>query len=340
MKGLVAYGNGRIELANDIPAPELDDYTAIVKTFACGICNGTDLKLKAGHLNGFSTYPAVLGHETLGEVVRVGAKVSKFKVGDHVIRSGLSDSEKYYSLWGGYAEYTKVSDYEAMIKDGLPANIGEISQQVISKDIDPVDGVMVITFKEVYSALKRLGLGEGDSAAVSGCGPVGLAMVRFAKLLGASFVAHSGHHEARIAVAKKQGADLCVNSKKEDFVQSVRSAHPEKLDYFIDAVGRTAVLDQALSLVKDDGVIGVYGIGLEEDQPIRWNSGPYNFKIHSVQWPIAPKEAAIHGEVEELVLQKKILLSDFVTHKLPIDQFEKGFELVENREGLKVALYF
>lgn len=342
MRGLVVDGKGNIALKDDIPVPELSDYTAIVKTAACGICNGTDLKLREGHLNGFDTYPAVLGHESVGRVLRTGKKVISYKKGDLVLRSGLDDTYPlYHSLWGSFGEYGRVTDYQAMIRDGVTeADISNISQQVIPADIDPVDGIMVITLKEVCAAVKRLGVGPGDKVAVSGCGPVGLALVKFCKLAGASFVALSGHHDDRLATAKKLGADLAVNSKKENFAEVLKKKLPQKLDFYIDAVGRCVIISEALTLIKDDGIIGVYGIGLEEDRGIAWRNGPYNFKIHSVQWPVPEIEASVHDEVVRYIQDGKIDLKDFVTHRLPIEEYEKGFELIKSRKCLKVSLYY
>ena len=218
MRGLVVDGKGNVMLKHDIPMPTVSDYTAVVKTLACGICNGTDVKLREGHLNGFDTYPAVLGHESVGRVVETGKKVISYKKGDLVLRSGLDDMPPlYHSLWGSFGEYGRVTDYQAMARDGVAADISDISQQVIPSEIDPVDGVMIITLKEVCAAVKRLGVGPGDYVAVSGCGPVGLALVKFCKLAGASYVALSGHHDERLGVAKKLGADLAVNSRKANF---------------------------------------------------------------------------------------------------------------------------
>ncbi|MGI6663991.1 MAG: zinc-dependent alcohol dehydrogenase [Christensenellaceae bacterium] len=340
MKALIVNGNGTLTLETDLKKPEVSDYTAIVKTFACGICNGTDTKLLEGHLYGFPEYPAVLGHEAVGEVIEVGAKVRSYQLGDHVLRPGLDDSAHYYSRWGGFAEYTRVIDYNALLADGLPANEGDMTQQVIPKEIDPVKGTMIITLKEVYSALRRLNMQAGDSVAVAGCGPVGLAMVAYAKILGASFIALSGHHDHRIAVAKKLDADLAVNAKQVNFVEALQQEYAAPLDLYIDAVGRTGNISQALSLIKEDGTIGVYGIGIEENKGIDWYCGPYNFKLHSVQWPIPREEAKAHDAVIASVLNGSIDLSDFVTHTLPIDAYQKGFDLIASREGLKVVLTF
>ena len=340
MRGLIVYGGGKLEYRTDIKKPELTDYTALVKTFACGICNGTDTKLIKGGLHGYESYPAVLGHEAVGEVIAVGSKVSMYKKGDIVLRNGLSVVQGYNSMWGGFAEYTQVVDNDALAADGLDNDIGTITQQIIPASLDKKDATMIITLKEVYSALKRLGFYAGASVAVAGCGPVGIAFAQLAKLMGASFVALSGHHDSRIAVAKKVGADLAVNAKQQNFVDAVKEAHPQPLDFYIDAVGRTSNITQALSLIREDGIIGLYGIGVEEDKGIDWYTGPYNFKLHSVQWPIPTEEAAIHDELMAYVMNGSIDLKDYVTHTLPIEEYQAGFDLVNNRQGLKVVLYF
>lgn len=341
MKGLVVNGDGTLRLAQDIPMPELGDYMAIVKTVACGICNGTDLKLVEGHLNHYHTFPAVLGHESTGRVVECGKRVRHFRPGDLVLRSGLEDmAPPYYSLWGSFAEYGRVVDCKAMEEDGLSVDPGLITQQIVPEGIDAVDAVMLITLKEIRAALNRLGVSGGARVAISGCGPVGLAMVRFCKLMGASFIALSGHHDHRIEVARRMGADLAVNSKKENFAQTVKARCPKMLDFYIDAVGRCEIVSEALTLIQDNGTIGVYGIGLEEEKGIRWNAGPYNWKLHSVQWPVPQKEYEVHDEVVEYVRNEEIDLKDFVTHRLTIEEYEEGFSLVRNRQGLKVALCF
>lgn len=342
MRGLVADGKGNVTLRYDIPVPSVSDYTAVVKTIACGICNGTDVKLMEGHLKDYDTYPAVLGHESVGRVLETGKKVISYKQGDLVLRSGLDDmSPLYHSLWGSFGEYGRITDYRAMARDGVAeADINDISQQVIPAEIDPVDGVMIITLKEVCAAVKRLGVGPGDCVAVSGCGPVGLALVKFCKLAGASFVALSGHHDERLEMARNLGADLALNSMRESFGEVLKKRLPQKLDFYIDAVGRCGILSEALGLIKGDGVIGVYGIGLEEDRGISWGKGPYNFKIHSVQWPVPEIEASVHDEVIRYIREGDIDLKDFVTHRLPIEEYEKGFELIKSRKCLKVSLYY
>ncbi len=341
MKGLVVKNDGRVRLVNDIPMPAVTEYTCLARTVACGICNGTDLKLVEGHLSGYDTYPAVLGHESVGEIVETGKKVRSFKPGDRVLRSSLENSNRYFSLWGGFAEYTRVVDYQAMIADGLHCDEGLCTMQAIPSSIDPQKAVMIITLKEVYSAMRRLGVRPGMRVAVAGCGPVGLAMVNCLKRMGAGAVAMLGHHDDRLAKAQKLGADLAVNTRSEDAEEALKRAGMERLDMYIDAVGRNALVNQALRLVRpDDGVIGVYGIGLDGRTPLALDKAPYNFSIRSVQWPVPALEREAHESVIGTVLDGGFDLDDYVTHVLPVEAFEEGFGYVRDRKALKVSLYF
>lgn len=340
LEGFVVKGDGSLTLVQGIPEPVTDDYEVLTKTIACGICNGTDVKLVEGKLRGFTDYPAVLGHEAVGEVIRVGKKVRNFKVGDHVLRTNLKDTDAYFSLWGGFAKYGCANDYMARVEDGLPADIGTCTQQIIPREIDPIDGVMIITLKEICSALHRLGLKKGMRIVIAGCGPVGISMAALAKQMGAGKILLSGHHEERLKTAGRMGADWTVNSKKEVLTEAVKTAMPEGVDLFVDCVGRTSIIDEGMQVIKESGKIGLYGIGMHTGDTIDWDKSPYNFQLHSVQWPIAEEEKAVHEEVIRYVIDGKINLRELVTHRLPAEKYETGFELVKNRKGLKIAIEF
>lgn len=340
MRGLVTDGKGNVFLKVDLPVPEPGDYEVLLKTVGCGICNGTELKLIDGHLKGVSEYPAVLGHEAVGKVVKTGSKVKYYHAGDLVLRSGLGDSSKYYSLWGGFAEYTIVKDWKAMEADGVVVeDVSLKTRTIVPPSIDEVDASMLITLEEVYSALKRLGMEAGMRVVVMGCGPVGIAMVNFCKILGAKTIVLGGHHEARMKKALEVGADIAVDTRKEDIVEVVRK-HMGEADLFIDAVGNGSTLSLGLKCIKADGTVGVYGIGLKSSQAVEWDAAPYCWKIHSVQWPDYGHLMTIQEEVLRLVMEGKVKLSDYVTHRLPVERCEEGFDLVKRREGLKVVLTF
>ena len=119
---------------------------------------------------------------------------------------------------------------------------------------------MLITLKEVASALHRLRLQPGQNVVVAGCGPVGIAMAALAKCMGAGKVVLAGHHPARIAAAKRLGADLAFDTREQPLADTVRGYMPEGVDLYIDAVGNPNLLMDGMRLIRQEGTIGLYGL--------------------------------------------------------------------------------
>lgn len=339
MKGLIVKKPGEVKIVNDIPEPKIGPYDALVEVIACGICNGTDLKIIDGHFKGFNTYPCVLGHEPVGRVIELGEKVISYKKGDYVLRGMLNDTPEYYSGWGSFAEYAVVSDYKAMVNDGIP-NVftGHMAQQIVPQDFDPKLALMLITFKEVLSGLKRFGVSEGMSVMVNGCGPVGMSMIRLCKILGVSKLIAADTNNDRLEKAGRLGADITINPLKEDVEAIVKGKVTDGLDIFIDAVGRNELMNLGLKLIKFNGKVAVYGIAPQCNANVDWEAAPYNWDIHFVQWPTFQEEAVVHDRVVEMVKCGALKLEDFVTHVLPLEDFDKGLDLVKSKSGLKISL--
>ena len=341
MKGLVIPKIGSLSLTDDIPEPVMGPYDALVEVLACGICNGTDLKVIDGHFKGFNTYPCVLGHEGCGRVVAVGEKVRNYKLGDIVLRAKLRDTERYYSGWGSFAERALVSDYWAMVADGCrDVPVKHTAEQVIPPDINPVKGQMIITLKEVYSALLRFGVSAGKKVMINGCGPVGQAMTVFCKLLGVSDLMVSDMDAARLEKAGRLGADILVNPASESVEEAVKRRFPNGVDIFIDAGGKNELINLGLRVIGFNGKVAVYGISPVTHAAFDWENAPYNWNVQFVQKPTFPEEAAVHSQVVEFVRRGAIDLDDFVTHIMPVEEYERGFDLVSRREAGKISLTF
>jgi len=341
MKGLVVYRDGSMKV-EELPEPVIGDYQALVQNLSCGICNGTDFKLIHAAFKGFDTYPAVLGHESVGRVVEVGSKVTSFKPGDLVLRSILEkvEDDSFASGWGSFAEYGVVGDIAAMKADGRDDYYDiYLAQQIVPAHLDPHQAVMLITLKEVLSGLQRFGVGEGHSVLIHGAGPVGLSMVRFAKLKGAAKVVVSEPNAGRRQRATKLGADVVIDPKAEDLIDRAKELEADGFDFVIDAVGINRLMTDSLKIVKFNGTVGVYGIAAETSAQIDWADAPYNWAIHFVQWPTFEDEAAVHDEVLRLVESGEIDLADFVTHVISgLNAFQEGFDTVSAQTGVKVTI--
>jgi threonine dehydrogenase-like Zn-dependent dehydrogenase len=341
MKGLVVYRDGTLKV-EELPKPVIGDYGALVENLSCGICNGTDFKLIHASFKGFDTYPAVLGHESVGRVVEVGKKVTSYKPGDLVLRSILEkvEDDSFASGWGSFAEYGVIGDIAAMKADGRDDYYDiYLAQQIVPSHIDPHQAVMLITLKEVLSGLQRFGVGKGHSVLIHGAGPVGLSMVRFAKLRGADPVVVSEPNVGRRERATKLGADVVIDPMAEDLVARAKEIEADGFDFVIDAVGINRLMTDSLKVVKFNGKVGVYGIAAETSAEIDWEAAPYNWAIHFVQWPTFEDEAAAHDEVLGLIDAGKLDLADFVTHVIPgLDAFQEGFDTVSSQIGVKVTI--
>lgn len=338
MKGLVVTPDKKIELVPDIPMPVIGTYEALVKTECCMICNGTDMEIIRGGLPEAPNFPLMLGHESAGRVVAVGDKVTTYQIGDRVIRASLPDNEKYYSAWGGFAEYGVVVDSAAMRRDGLENRSG-LTQQAVKKGITSVQASLMITLKETCSAIKRAGIQEKDVVLIVGDGPVGLCFLSNLKLLGIENVMMLGNRKSSLEVAKRLGAVDVFWNKDAMEKARLKEIYGGRVTIYLDTVGSTDTIGQGMDFVAADGKIVVYGLGTGSNLQLDLTD-MRNFSLQFLQWPIEECEMLTHDLVSEGVLSGKIKTDELVTHQFLLEEYEAGFAAIREKRALKVALLF
>ena len=245
MKTLVVNKDGSLEVC-EIPKPRYTEKQALVKMISCGICNGTDAKLIHRTFKGVEAeqYPLMLGHEGVGEVVEVGSEVKGYKVGDKVLLPFVDPDPEIYgelgSTWGAYGEYGVVHDVQAYPEGAAPECA--YAQTVLPDYVDPVDGAMIVTLREVLSSIKRFGIKENNSIAVFGCGPVGLTFIRFLSILGVHPIIAFDRHDDKVEEALSKGADYAFNSCNCDPKEEIRKICPDGVQFVLDAVGLLSLI--------------------------------------------------------------------------------------------------
>ncbi len=338
MKTLIVDAKGKLSV-EEIEKPEYGPCQALVKMLSCGVCNGTDTKLMHGEFKNFDTYPAILGHEGVGRVVEVGEKVENLKIGDMVLLPFLETKVKDYTPgWGAYSEFAIVGDARAYITNGMgegtPSwNESYLAQSVI-KETDKVDAVgaaMIVTFREVLSAIRRFGFQSNESVLIIGAGPVGLCFTKFAKLLGMKTVITADVLEEKVQEALKMGADYAFNSSVCDLIKEVKELFPEGIDYVVDAVGINALINQAMELVKYNGKICCYGISAKPYAEIDWRKAPYNWTLQFVQWPSKKEEGEAHNQIMSWINQGVLNPMDFISDVFNFENITDAFSLIEER---------
>jgi threonine dehydrogenase-like Zn-dependent dehydrogenase len=279
MRALTWHGKGDMRCEN-VPDPRIEHpRDAIIKVTACAIC-GSDLHIYDGVIPSMQ-HGDVLGHETMGEVVEVGAGNSKLRVGDRVVVpftiacgecffcqrgyfSGCErsnpDAEKASKLWGhspaglfgyshllggypgGQAEYLRVPFADVgPIK--IPDGLSD-EQVLFLSDIFPT-GYMGAEFCDIKG---------GETIAVFGCGPVAQFAIRSAFLLGAERVIAIDTVPERLSLAATAGA-IAIDFMKDDVHDRIQElTHGRGADACIDAVGTephtTASIDSMLDRAK------------------------------------------------------------------------------------------
>ncbi|MCE5325162.1 MAG: alcohol dehydrogenase catalytic domain-containing protein [Planctomycetaceae bacterium] len=333
MKAVMAVAPGTLALGEiDIPAP--GEFEALVRMDACAICNSTDQKLLHNEFCP-GIFPVVLGHEVVGTVVEIGPSVRNFRAGDRVFRQRLGDqhvSGGGRSCWGGFAQYGLVSDEWA--RQGVPYGSEDLphDQQKLLMNVPPALAAGMVTLMECLDCIAACGAGAGKSVAVVGSGPVAQALAMFARLLGAGPVWAFGRRAAaaeRFATVSKidgyaSGADLPPAASK--------IVNAGGFDLAVEAVGSPEALHTCLRLAGAKGRVCVYGVA-PQSAPFR----PDQTQRANVAF-VGAREGRAQKRLVEWVQQGKVDLRDWVSHQLPLGEFQKGFDLIASRQATKVVL--
>ncbi|MCX7013797.1 MAG: alcohol dehydrogenase catalytic domain-containing protein [Candidatus Sumerlaeota bacterium] len=335
MKAVAATSPGKVEIV-DIPMPRVAEYECLVRNRACGLCNGTDLKIIDDEVQDRRVpFPVLLGHEGVGEVVEVGAKVRTYKVGDRVLNPGgrIEPGTPFTSMWANMKEYSVVQDHVAMQEMGMRGR-GPGATRLIPREISFEDGGVILVLKECWSAVRNFGCRPGAEALIYGDGPAAQALARFLKLEGAAFVACVGHRPDRLKRILERGqADMVVNAHTESLDDCLKD---RRFDLAIDAVGSPAVIRESARRLKPGGKVGVFGVIHKKDCSLSLLDLPNHVSVHMLNWPY--QEHSTHDELVRAILDGRIDPKDYYSHVMPLDDAARAVEMVRSREAYKVVL--
>jgi Zn-dependent alcohol dehydrogenase len=341
MRAVVASEPGKLDVM-DIVAPGVGPYQALVKTEVAALCNATDSKLLSGNFPGVNTFPMVLGHEGAGIVEQVGAKVRNFKIGDRAIGGLVFQfaESNLASAWGGFCEYTLVNDHDAMVADGVAdAEHGWFEcyeiQRAVDPDIPVEAAALLCTWREVYGGFGDFRLKAGDRILVYGAGPVGLSFVKIGKLLGLDYIAVVDPLELKRRKALEMGADAAFSSDAD-----LAKEFGGSLDAVVDAVGKPAIIEAAVKLIRLGGSVCVYGVLSESSFTVNKSEGPFNFNLFIHQWPTRRREREAQGPLCDWIREGKLRADEFVTHTFDVADVGKALAKVKDGEAVKVLLRY
>ncbi|HSI86885.1 MAG TPA: zinc-binding dehydrogenase [Candidatus Methylacidiphilales bacterium] len=341
MKALVVQEPGRLVL-REIHVPVPGPHEALVRIRACGICSTTDRELIAGRQPYHKAYPALLGHEAVGEVVETGPKVRHFHMVELVTRPCAiwpgTSRDGLASAWGGFAEFGIVRDRLAMEEDGdtsMAYDYTALRQNVLPHGLSVQQGIAAIALAETMSWLHHMPPVGGKVVCVAGTGIAGLGIALWCKLAGARQVIVLGRRDERLAVARRLCADEIINVTSQDtrsVVVQLTNGHG--VDFYAEAVGQRDQVNIGLRILAKGGTIGIYGAAEDQRYDLGWgNSGGHA----SVQ--LAPAEEHLcYGTVADLLRRGIVRAEDFLTHQWPLTEFADAFAAVDSGKVLKGLL--
>jgi threonine dehydrogenase-like Zn-dependent dehydrogenase len=344
MTGVVLPGNSTVEF-REYPIPEPGHGQCLIKMKASTIC-GSDIRaIYREHLGkGPEGYQGVIaGHEPCGQVAKVGPGCKRFKEGDRVIIYHISGCGVCHDCRMGYM-ISCSSPYRAAYgwqRDGGHAEYllaEENTLVALPDELTYEDGALVACgFGTCYEATERIGVSGRDRLLVVGLGPVGLAALMLGKAQGATMAIGVDTVPERVELTKKLGlADHVFTAGSDTLDKIMAVTNGTGCEAVIDASGSPKGRLLAIQGTRQWGRVAMVGEGnTVEFEPSR---------------DIIHKQITVYGswvtslphseDLVERLVRWNMHPDITVTHKLPLSEAAKAYQLMDEGKCGKVAIVF
>lgn len=349
MKAVVAYAPGDYRL-EEVAVPKIDDEEILVKVEACGICAG-DIKAFHGAPSfwggeGQPPYiksPMIPGHEFIGEIVAIGSRVKgSFKVGDRVISEQIVPcGECKFCKTGRYWMCQKhdVYGFQNNVNGGMAEYMKFPKEAVnhhVPKDLPLEKAVLIEPYSCSKHAVDRANIKNEDIVVLSGAGTLGLGMIGPAKLRNPEQLIVLDLKDERLDLAKKFGADITMNPKKENVVEKIlEMTDGYGCDVYIEATGHPNSVVQGLQMIRKLGTFVEFSV-FNDPVNVDWSIISDRKELDVLGSHLGPY---CYETVIKWMEEGKIPTEGVVTHKFKLEDWEKAFEIAEKGENsIKVVL--
>ncbi|WP_306045175.1 L-threonine 3-dehydrogenase [Nioella sp. MMSF_3534] len=320
------------------PIPTIGPDDVLIKVRKTGIC-GTDVHIWNWDAWSQKTVPVglITGHEFAGEIVELGRNVEDLKVGQrcsgegHLIGkvSRQSRSGRFHldpetkgigvNVDGAFAKYLCLPAFNVVpLPDAIPDEIGAI--------LDPLGNA-------VHTALSFDLIGE--DVLITGAGPIGIMAAAVCQHVGARHVVITDVNQDRLDLARKVTDVIAVNVANTDLREVMgQLGMKQGFDVGLEMSGNSAAFDQMVDAMVMGGRIGILGIPPGKSQ-VDWSrivfrsltlKGIYGREIFETWYKMIA------------MLEDGLKISDVITHRFPVDDFEQGFEAMLSGKSGKAVL--
>lgn len=324
----------------DVQTPKPKDSQILVKVQSVGVCH-SDVHVWEGYYEGISgqqlkttdrgvKYPLTPGHEIAGIVDSLGEQVEGFSKYEKVLvypwvgegmcpackigQENLCDKPRSLGIYsdGGYAEYVLVPNYKYLVK--------------IGDDMDTdISAPLACAGLTAYGAIKNANLKPDDNVVIVGTGGLGLMAIQLAKAVTGARIIAMDIDDKKLEVAKKEGADIIVNSKKEDPVKAIMELTGKLgADAVIDFVNATKTVETDIEFLRRRAkllLVGLFGGELKLSlvtMPTR------AYKI------IGSYTGSLEDMVELVSLAKRGVIKQVVSKRFKLNQAGEALQMLKD----------
>lgn len=365
-KAAVAWQAGQPLTIEDVELEGPRAGEVLVEIKATGICHTDYYTLSGADPEGI--FPAILGHEGAGVVLEAGSGVTSLKPGDHVIplytpecrqcKSCLSRKTNLCTairstqgkglMPDGTSRFTvggkSVHHYMGTSTFSNHIVVPEIALAKIRSDA-PFDKVCYIgcgVTTGIGAVLFTANVEAGANVVVFGLGGIGLNVIQGARMVGADKIIGVDLNPEREAMARKFGMTHFVNPKEVDnVVDHIIQLTDGGADYSFECIGNTQVMRQALECCHrgwgQSVIIGVAEAGAEI------STRPFQLVTGRVWKGSAFGGARGRTDVPKIVdwyMDGKINIDDLITHTLPLERINEGFDLMKRGESIRSVVMY
>jgi L-iditol 2-dehydrogenase len=342
MKAAIMHYTREIRI-EELPVPVIGPDEVLIKVMAVGIC-GSDLHYYThGRIGNYVVEkPIILGHECAGQIVALGAGVTRLQVGDRVaVEPGVTCGHCGACKEGRYNLCPDVQFLATPPYDGAFVQYIKMRQDfvfTIPDELSYEEATLIEPFSVGIHAATRTNLKPGSTIAIMGMGPVGLTAVAAAKAYGAATIIVTDLEPLRLEAAKEMGATHAINIREHDPVIEIKKiTKGTGVDVAWETAGNPRALQSALGSLRRGGKLAVVGLPPQDETPLNI---PF----------IADNEIDIYGIFRyantypkgiQLLASGIINVKKLITDKFTLEQTQEAMEWALNHksECLKVVVY-
>ncbi len=337
MKALVKTKAEKGIWLEDIPVPEIGPNDVLIKISKTAIC-GTDLHIYLWDEWAQKTIPQglTIGHEYVGHIAKLGSEVTNLKEGDRVTGEGhiacgycrnCRRGRQHIceqtlgigvNVHGAFAEYVKIP----------ASNVLKVNEQIP----DEIVAIMDPLGNATHTTLSFPVIGE--DVLITGAGLIGSMCISIAKFAGARNIIATETSEYRAELAKKFGATRVVNPLHEDLRDVMQELGMRGFDIGLECSGSPVAFNQMVSHMYNSGKIALLGI-LPPKTNVDWNK--IIFKGLTLKGIYGREMYETWYQMEQMLISG-LDVSPIITHRYSIDDFQKGFDIMEATSCGKVIL--